>query len=519
MPDFITIVVSNVIIVVAAFIIYLGFAEFVKCESIRIFNYALIIIYIVLQYLFTFTYESTSIRIILISVITAIFFIQSAMLLLNKNKHNFVSHVKTMGYASCFYVFIQCYRIFVEIVQPTQDYFGAGSLATIGQLGNQFLTIIMVFSFIISVNSVNLANRIKNEIDVKDRERKLRNFIDNASDWEYWIKNDGNIEYMTPSAFNISGYYADEFIKNPSLLTNIIHPQDIKAYTDHSHEEKCNIDYRIIDRQGETHWIEQACKEIFSESNEFIGRHVSIRDITEKKDLEEKLKSYNYQLECDVSDKLAEVAESQRAAALSLAKITESRDYTTGMHIERVQKLCRAFSYALNKEKKYEKIVNHEFINDIYYASVLHDIGKVAIPDAVLLKPGKLTNEEFDIIKSHVEIGAKTLEEVSSIYKKNPIIQMGIEITKYHHEKWNGKGYMKGLLKENIPLPARIMAIVDAYDAIRSKRPYKESKTHDEAFNIICQDSGEHFDPNLVDIFKKISHKFEEIYNSMVNND
>lgn len=287
LPDFVTIVVSNVIIVVAAFIIYLGFAEFVKCESRRRVNYILIIIYAILQYLFTFTYESTSVRIILISMITAAFFIQSGMLLLNTKKHMYVPFVKTMGYASYFYVFVQCYRIFVEIVQPTTDYFAAGSLATIGQLGNQFLTIVMVFSFIISVNSLNLANRIKNEIEIKDRERKLRNFIDNAADWEYWIKTDGSIEYMSPSSFKISGYSANEFIKSPSLLTTIIHPLDINRYLNHSHEEKCSIDYRIINQQGLTRWIEHTCKEIFSENNESIGRHVSIRDITEKKYLEE----------------------------------------------------------------------------------------------------------------------------------------------------------------------------------------------------------------------------------------
>ena len=516
LPDFITIVVSNVIIVVASFIIYLGFAEFVKWKSKYTFNYIALISYSILQFYFTFITESTSIRIILISIITAFMFAQGGMLLLNSKKHSFLPFVKTMGYACYFYVITQFYRIFIEIIQPTTDYFSAGSLATLGQVANQFLTILMVFSFIISVNGVNLSNRLVNEIEIKDRERKLRNFIDNASDWEYWIKNDGSIEYMSPSAEKISGFTSEEFINNPSLLTNIIHPKDIKTFMDHSHEEKCTIDYRIINKQGKIRWIEHACKEIFLENNESIGRHVSIRDITEKKDLEEKLKAYNYQLECDVTDKLVEIAESQRAAALSLAKITESRDHTTGMHIDRVQKLCKVFAEALNKEKKYKKVVDNDFINDIFYASVLHDIGKVAIPDAILLKPGKLMDDEFEIIKSHVEIGAKTLEDVSSIYSVNPIIKMGIEIARYHHEKWNGKGYMKGIVKEDIPLSARMMAIVDAYDAIRSKRPYKDPKPHEETVNIICKDSGEHFDPSLIEVFKKINHTFEEIYDSMI---
>jgi putative two-component system response regulator len=142
----------------------------------------------------------------------------------------------------------------------------------------------------------------------------------------------------------------------------------------------------------------------------------------------------------------------------------------------------------------------------------LHDIGKVGIPDAILLKPGKLTNEEFDIMKTHVDIGAKTLADISRDYPKNRIMEMGIQIAKYHHEKWNGKGYQEGLSGEEIPLSARIMAIVDAYDAIRSKRPYKDSVSHEEAMRRIIQDAGEHFDPYIVKILQTIEHRFVEIY-------
>lgn len=224
---------------------------------------------------------------------------------------------------------------------------------------------------------------------------------------------------------------------------------------------------------------------------------------------------YNQKLEQEVSDKVFEIAESQKALVMGLAKLVESRDHSTGKHIERVQQLCRMFAEALKSESKYKDYIHANYINDIYHASILHDIGKVGISDTILLKPGKLTDDEFNLIKTHVTIGAETLENIAKTYPKNKIIEMGIQIAKYHHEKWDGKGYMTGLSGENIPLSARIIAIVDVYDALRSQRPYKKALSHQEACDIIYRDAGSHFDPYLVSVFKKIESRFEQIYDSM----
>ncbi len=145
----------------------------------------------------------------------------------------------------------------------------------------------------------------------------------------------------------------------------------------------------------------------------------------------------------------------------------------------------------------------------------LHDIGKIDIPDSVLLKPGRLTPEEFETIKKHIKTGDDILSNMVKFYPKTNLVLMGRIIAKYHHEKWNGMGYLSGLKGEEIPLPTRIMALVDVYDALRSKRPYKEPMSHQMAYDIIDNDSGKHFDPDVVEAFIKIHQQFDAIFNSL----
>ena len=212
---------------------------------------------------------------------------------------------------------------------------------------------------------------------------------------------------------------------------------------------------------------------------------------------------------------MREIIDSQQSTILALAKLTEARDKDTGNHVERVQYLCKALASSLRDNDKYKQEIDHKFIEDIYFASALHDIGKIDIPDRVLLKPGSLTKEEFDIIKEHVKIGDKILSDMVKFYPKSGLVVMGRQIAKYHHEKWDGSGYLYQAKGNEIPLAARIMAVVDVYDALRSKRPYKQEMTHEEAYSIILKDSGKHFDPDVVEAFVKISQQFDAIYNSL----
>ncbi|MCP2597313.1 HD domain-containing protein, partial [Candidatus Aminicenantes bacterium AC-335-G13] len=207
-----------------------------------------------------------------------------------------------------------------------------------------------------------------------------------------------------------------------------------------------------------------------------------------------------------------ELIGAQRAIISSLAELTEGRDPETGRHLERTRNYCVVLANQLRKNKKYRKIITDEFIEDLYEASPLHDIGKVGIPDAILLKEGKLTREEFEEMKKHVTIGKKVLQHAIDTFKlKQSFFIIGRNICAYHHEKYNGQGYPEGLKREKIPLEARIFALCDAYDAIRSKRPYKKELSHEEAIKRIKADCGKHFDPDIVDAFLKCEREFLRI--------
>jgi putative two-component system response regulator len=155
--------------------------------------------------------------------------------------------------------------------------------------------------------------------------------------------------------------------------------------------------------------------------------------------------------------------------------------------------------------------VDERFIETIYWASPLHDVGKVAVPDQVLCKQGKLSDEEFEVMKSHTLRGSETLRLVTESYPDNDFIKMGLAIARSHHEKWNGTGYPDGLAGEEIPLAARIMAVADVYDALTSKRCYKEAMTHQQATSIIVADSGTHFDPSVVEAFLEIASEVDTV--------
>lgn len=199
----------------------------------------------------------------------------------------------------------------------------------------------------------------------------------------------------------------------------------------------------------------------------------------------------------------------QKAIVFSLAALAEGRDPETGKHLERSRDYAVILAQQLSTHKQCKKVITRDFIDNLYYAATLHDIGKVAIPDAILLKNGKLTDAEYEEIKKHVLTGKNILEETIKKYSlTESFLEMGMNICAYHHEKFNGKGYPEGLVGEEIPLEARIFALCDAYDTIRSKRSYKEGLSHLEAMNRIIADKNQHFDPKVVEAFLECEKKF-----------
>ncbi len=206
-----------------------------------------------------------------------------------------------------------------------------------------------------------------------------------------------------------------------------------------------------------------------------------------------------------------EVKTTRDVAIISLSALAESRDNETGAHILRTQEYVRALAQYLSQFEQHQALLTDSYIELLYKSAPLHDVGKVGIPDQILLKPGKLTDEEFEVMKGHPEIGAKALSMAEQQLGSNSFLQLAKEISLTHHEKWDGKGYPNGLKGEEIPLSGRLMALADVYDALISERVYKKAFSHNKAKSIILEGNGQHFDPQIVDAFLAIEHEFVAI--------
>ena len=203
--------------------------------------------------------------------------------------------------------------------------------------------------------------------------------------------------------------------------------------------------------------------------------------------------------------------ETRDLTIFAMAKLAESRDPETGAHLERVCCYCRVLAQHLACLPKFQHEVDGAYARLIYLTSPLHDIGKVAIPDCVLLKPGRLSDREFEIMKEHTTLGARTLEAALREHPEARFLQMARDIAASHHERWDGTGYPRGLSGADIPLCGRIVALADVYDALTTKRVYKGAFTHDVARSIILEGRGAHFDPDIVDAFVANEAQFHDI--------
>ncbi len=219
-------------------------------------------------------------------------------------------------------------------------------------------------------------------------------------------------------------------------------------------------------------------------------------------------------LEMKVMERTIEIQQTHDVTMFGLVKLAEYRDPETGGHLERIREYTSAIAGQLWKNGPYRNKIDNAFIATIHRAAPLHDIGKVGIPDSILLKPGKLTPGEFEIMKRHAAIGGNTLEESEKrLTADNSFLHMAKEIAYWHHEKWDGSGYPSGLKGNGIPLAARIMALADVYDALVSKRVYKSAMSPENAHHIILEGAGKHFDPAVVEAYQAVERDFINIMN------
>lgn len=240
------------------------------------------------------------------------------------------------------------------------------------------------------------------------------------------------------------------------------------------------------------------------------GYVVWFYDVTAERDRTKILHNYQRDLEHEVSIKTAKLQEVQEKVIIGFANVIESRDIVTGGHIKRTSTYVNILIDGLIKDGIYTNMLTPSYISHIRLAAPLHDIGKMSVPDSILNKNGKFTLEEFEIMKKHTTMGAQIIDESLSGLDDLEYYHLARELALYHHEKWNGTGYPEGLAGNAIPLCARIMAVVDVFDALVSQRPYKPSFPVATVFKIIENERGKQFDPVLVDCFLKIRPQIEK---------
>ena len=285
---------------------------------------------------------------------------------------------------------------------------------------------------------------------------------------------------------------------------------EIPKWIDELEKDENKEELSTAYRKGEKHF--QCNLKYFYYHEKECGYIIEVIDDTVENDYIELLSSYNSELLSEVIDKTSHIMAMQERMLYTLSSMVENRDVSTGGHINRTSHVIKILVDKMISDKNEE--IDEDFSYAIIKTAPMHDLGKITIEDKILRKPGRLTTEEYDIMKTHSESGAKIVEAILADVEDEKFVKVAVNIARYHHEKWDGTGYPCGLSGINIPLEARIMAIADVYDALVSKRCYKESMSFEEANKVILDSMGTHFDPALRMYFEMARPEIEEYYRS-----
>lgn len=335
---------------------------------------------------------------------------------------------------------------------------------------------------IVDNNATNL--KILSMLLTKDGyDVKTANNCDSAID-----KISKNIDLVIVDTTDSSGYATCKAIKNI--------------------EEYKNIPIILISRESKT---DDIVKAFAAGANDYISAPFKPEDV--RKHVATQLELKNLQDKHENTE-VQKITDEQIKQIFSLAKSAQSKDDDSGKHLERTAKYCVILAKELTKPI-YKQTITPEFIKNIELAAPLHDIGKVGIDDKIVLKPDKLTDEEFEQMKQHTVIGYNMLKEVYDQFDCNNFIKMAMNIAKYHHERYDGLGYPEGLKKTDIPLEARIMAVADVYDALRCQKPYHDSLSHEKSFEVIKGGRELQFDYLIVKALKKVHREFEKVWDDL----
>ncbi len=334
----------------------------------------------------------------------------------------------------------------------------------------------------------------------------------------YTLDLDGKITYVNPAFMKLLEVSDPEELIGKTFLPERFWFDQKDRHQFLKEQKKDSIEAKELAlKTSKGRGIYVTCFSTFTKNlhGEINGSQGILYDITAKKELvtlretehalresKNQLSVQNARLEQIVQRRTAEIIETRDVTVFALAKLAESRDPETGEHLERLRAYSQILAQLLAEEGPYTNEINEQFLEDLYRSSPLHDIGKIGIPDAILLKPGRLSVSEFEIMKRHTTIGAATLERSATRNKSGSFLIMAAEIARSHHERFDGTGYPTGLSGQHISLAGRIVALADVYDAITSSRVYKSAFEPEVAKNMIVKEEGKHFDPAVVNAFR-----------------
>ncbi|MCL2293345.1 MAG: response regulator [Spirochaetes bacterium] len=270
----------------------------------------------------------------------------------------------------------------------------------------------------------------------------------------------------------------------------------------------------LIDPESEIKGLNLGAVDYVSKpfSQELLLKRVEMHLLLEAQ--KQEVKRYTGSLEGMLFEKTQAVFELKNAILKTVTELVESRDNVTGGHIERTQTYLRLLVNNLIKNNIYCEELSKWDVELFVMSSQLHDVGKISVKDSILMKPGKLTNDEFEEMKKHAAFGSEIIERIKGSTSETAFLEHAKILAGSHHEKWDGTGYPLGLKGEDIPLQGRLMALVDVYDALTNERPYKKAFSHEEAVRIILEGSGTHFDPLLCEVFAACESEFAEVKSS-----